>query len=748
LGSLRKNVNDGMAAYYRSMIRNLAGLMTLFVIGISCLAAEPGDANAKRPKIGLVLEGGGALGFAHIGVLQWFEQHRIPVDYIAGTSMGGLIGGLYAAGERPDEIRTLATHINWNKTLNGEVALRDLTYRRKEDRVDFPNRLNFGLKGGLSLPGGLNSGQEIGLILDKAVLPYFDLKSFDDLPTPFRCVATEMVTGKEKVFDQGSLSLALRATMSIPAVFEPVHDGQKIYTDGGALDNLPVGVAKKMGADVIIAVYLDEGAADPKTFNSLVGLAGRDISIMIAANEVRSMQEADILLSADLKGFSTGDFEKDAEIIPKGSEAAAKKAALLERLSVSEEEWKNYLAAREAKRRTALPIPQFVALEGVSPNLEPSVNKALAKYVGEPLATGALEQDLDKLIGVGYFDSLNYYLGVKNNEDGLIVAASEKSYAPPLLNIGVNVDGSDTDDIRFGLAGRVTFLGLGGYRSELRLDGYFGTTNGARAEYFHPLKSSRWFIAPRVYAGDQELEVYENRQRISEYRLGNSGFGGDLGYSLSRRAEIRVGEALDWESGKLLIGEALAPNGTNRLGITAAHFRYIGQDDDVIPHRGFAIQLDGSYFSDRPSLRKAYWQAKNKMNYFQPVSADGSLFFGASGGTSFGARGLGADSFGLGGPLSLGAFGKNELLGSQFYLFQAGYRRQLLSGNPLVGSGLYVVGYYELGKMYDPLLPSLPKNPMDATLAFVAKTVLGPVFVGGSAGDGRVRWWFGLGRIF
>ena len=571
-----------------------------FLLATAILTAQP----EKRPKIGLVLEGGGALGFAHIGVLKWPEDHRIPIDYIAGTSMGGLIGGLYSTGQRPDEIHALAKAINWDKTLSGLPALQDLSYRRKEDRLDFPNRLAFGLKHGISAPGGLNSGQEIGLLFDREVLPYFDLKSFDDLPIPFRCVATEMVSGTQSIFDKGSLALALRATMSIPAVFAPVTDGNKIYTDGGALNNLPVDVAKSMGADIVIAVFLDEGASDPKNFNTLLGAASRNISIMIAANEIRSMQQADILLSADLKGFSSSDFGRSEEMIPKGTEAATRKGALLDRFALPEDEWQAHLAARLARRRTRVPTPAFVSVAGRASDAISSLEKALASRIGQPLEPAELEAHIRKLAGVGYFDSLGYNIASRNGAEGLEIRAVEKNYGPPFLNLGVNIDGSDTTDIRFGLSGRVTLMDLGGYRSELRMEGAFGSQNGVRAEYYHPFnKSSRWFVAPRVYANDRGVDVYANQHRISQFRLRNSGFGADIGVALSRRAEIRLGQALEWQGGKLEIGQQLVPNGTNRRAISAVHFRYYGQDDVVVPRRGPANPV-GSQLPQRPPDRR------------------------------------------------------------------------------------------------------------------------------------------------
>src|SRR6266536_1605960 len=188
--------------------------------------AAPAKTPQHRPKIGVALEGGGAMGLAHIGVLKWFEEHHIPVDYVAGTSMGGLVGGFYATGMNPEEMKTLIEGLDWRKILSDRTPYEDLSYRRKEDQRAYPNSLIFGLRHGLSAPAGLIPGHQIGLLIDRVALPYYGAPSFDALPVPFRCVATDLVSGKPYIFKDVSLAVALRATMSIPGAFSPVHDGQ------------------------------------------------------------------------------------------------------------------------------------------------------------------------------------------------------------------------------------------------------------------------------------------------------------------------------------------------------------------------------------------------------------------------------------------------------------------------------------------------------------------------------------------
>src|SRR5215475_12601627 len=339
-------------------------------------AQEPSNAPATpeqaapekaRPKIGVALEGGGALGLAHIGVLQWFEDHHIPVDYVAGTSMGGLVGGLYATGKSPEELKKLVEAQNWDMIIGGATPFEDLSYRRKEDTRAYPNKILFGLKKGFSLPAGLNAGHQITLLIDRETLSYSKLKSFDDLPIPFRCVATDLVSGKEEIFHDGSLPLALRATMSIPGLFSPVRRGEKVYVDGGLLRNLPSDVVRKMGADIVIAVHLETAPVKPEEIQSLFSVLGKSIDVVVRDNELRGIAGADLIVNVDLRKFTSIDYPKANTIITIGTEAAQTKEKILAPYSLDDTSWAQYLQARESRKETAVPVPQFVKVEGTDP---------------------------------------------------------------------------------------------------------------------------------------------------------------------------------------------------------------------------------------------------------------------------------------------------------------------------------------------------------------------------------------------
>ena len=704
---------------------------------------------AGRQKIALVFEGGGALGFAHIGVLQWFEAHRIPIDAIAGTSMGGIVGGLYSAGQTPEQIKELVGDLNWREFLSSQAPFDQVGFRRKEDRIAYPNLLDFGWKKGPALPSGLNSGQALDSVLDRVLLPYFQMKSFDELPIPFRCVATDLVSGTEKDFDSGSLAAALRATGSIPALFIPENIHGAVYTDGGSLNNLPVDVAKRMHVDIVIAVYLDDGPPAKGFEKSLVGIAGRTASIMISANEMHNIQQADILLTADVKEFSTADFTSSAQIIPRGFAAAENKQSLLSRFSLAEDEWQDYLTQRQSRVRTTTPTPAFVTAAGATPQQNLVIEQSLARQAGKPIETDSLEKKLTELNAQGAYESLRYGItSDASGRPGLRISVAPKANQPPFLNFGLAIDASDTNDVRFGLAARFTLLNVGGFRSEWRTDVSIGSLYGIASEYYHPFTgSSRSFIAAHAMTDKKRFDLYNNRNRTAEYSLHRAVAGVDLGYALGEKAEIRVGEAAIERDTDLKIGTPFAPNYSRASGDSSASFRYYGQDDTVVAHKGLNSEARVDWISSSP-FGGAYHSVETKSSLFVPVSAPGSIWLTASAASAFGAKNLGLESYTLGGPFRLGAYGINELIGNQYFLFQGGYAHLIVAFNPLFGGAIYGLAWFEVGKMCgNPFETPLLAN--DGSIALVAKTGIGPIFAGASmAGTDRIKWWFGLGHIF
>src|SRR6266404_5296527 len=342
-------------------------LFLLLVFPIFAVAQTPPEQpQASQPtpkprlKIGVAMEGGGALGIAHIGVLQWFEEQHVPVDFIAGTSMGGLVGGFYATGLRPEEMKNLIERLDWDKILRDRTPYEDLSFLRKQDQRAYPNSLVLGLRKGLYLPGGLSAGHQIGLLIDREMLPYFGLPSFDALPVPFRCVATDLVSAKQFVFKDGSLAEALRATLSIPGAFSPVHDGQHVYVDGGLVNNLPTDVVRQMGADIVIAVHLERQPAEAGDIQSLLTVLEQSVRAVISESEVRGLANADAVVSVPLGHFLMRDFTKNRPIMQAGYEAARGKSKLLAGFALNDSDWNEYVGERDGRKQTATPVPQLI----------------------------------------------------------------------------------------------------------------------------------------------------------------------------------------------------------------------------------------------------------------------------------------------------------------------------------------------------------------------------------------------------
>ena len=480
-----------------------------FLIGVSFVPGFSQPATPTRPKVGLVLEGGGALGLAHIGVIEWLEEHRIPVNYVAGTSMGGLVGGIYATGYSAAEVKELVETIHWDQVLQGQTPYKDLSFRRKQDAVEYPNHLEFGLRKGLQFPEGFNSGQDVVMILDRIALPYSEVKDFNDLPIPFACVATDLVTSQAFVFRQGSLSLALRSTMSLPGVFSPVRWEGHIFADGGLMDNLPVDVAQSMGADLTLAVHLETSKLDPTATLSTFGVLGRSVSVVVAANELRSIEKADILISVPLAGFDSLEYNRSEELIKMGYQAAEAKAAVLSALSVDEPTWQAYLARRSGRRLTT-PTPQFVKVVGTSPKLATAIEQDLNDNIGKPVDTTALQNQLMDLKGDGRFSNLDYEMTSRDGKPGLLITGVEKPYAPPIVQPLLLLDGSSFGGVNFSMGARITFLDFGTYRAELRNDLIVGSQYGINSQYYRPFTaSSKWFIAPNGFADYSQYPIYQ-----------------------------------------------------------------------------------------------------------------------------------------------------------------------------------------------------------------------------------------------
>ena len=296
------------------------------------------------------------------------------------------------------------------------------------------------------------------------------MKSFDDLPIPFRCVSTDLITGKAHVFDQGPIGLAMRSTMSLPGIFAPVRQGNSLYVDGALVDNLPTDLVRKMGPDVVIAIHLQVSPITANQIQSFFSVLSRSVDLGIANTELRGMEDADLVVKVDVQKFSSLDYDKAHELIEKGMQAAEEKSKILLPYALDQAAWDEYVAQRDARKKGVAGVPQFVKVQGSSDDADQKIEKFLQPLVGKPIDTPTLDTYLTRLTGIGRFSSASYNLIQNDGQLGLLVTVEEKNYAPPVLQPYFVIDGTEPNNVTFALGGRLTFLDVAGFGSELRTD--------------------------------------------------------------------------------------------------------------------------------------------------------------------------------------------------------------------------------------------------------------------------------------
>jgi NTE family protein len=708
--------------------------------------------STERPRIGLALSGGGALGLTEIGVIKWMEENRIPVDRIAGTSMGSIIGSMYATGMTPEEIQKFAEKIDWDQAFLPEPGYAEISYRRKQDRRDFLVAAPLGLKHGLKGPNGLNSGQSAGLLLDRIAFANAGITNFDDLPIPFRCVATDMKSGEAIVLRDGFLADAVRASMAIPGVFTPVELNGRILADGGMVQNIPVETVRDMGADTVIAVELHYPPGDIGQLGTLVGVLSRAIDVMITQNERHSLAFAKAKVRVEMKGFAITDYNRVDELVQLGYKAAASQAAELLPYAITDSaEWQQYLDQRNAKKRAPMTKVEEVIVAGADPDTDHRIQQEVTKSVQRSLDLPHLEKQLTRIAGEGQFDRLGYEGFTQNGIPALRVTAHEKTYGPPFIDLAVNVQGSGVAAFDFSAGTRITFMDLFHRGGEWRSDLLFGSSNLGATEYYQPVGQSRFFVAPYVFASKWARNSFSGLTRIAVFGDERAGGGFDIGFNSGRHSEFRLGYELF--EGKLapLIGAAGLPIVHGSTGEVRARFVWDGQDSPSVPSRGSRVVATATRVLQSPGLAHPIGQLDVQSSNFVRLGDKTSLFFDASGGTTFHGSAGPFQVFSLGGPFRLGAYLPDEFLGNHYAYASLGFRRELYRLPQLVGRKIYWGGWYEAGSAFGNQINSRGPVVVRGTfnLGVIADTIVGPIALAGSVSPtGQSRVNFSIGRLF
>lgn len=710
-----------------------------------------------RKKIALTLGGGGALGIAHVGVLEWLEEHRIPIDSVTGTSMGALIGGVYASGMSAKEVHQLVQEVDWNRVFRGGPDFRNLQFRRKEDRRAFPNPIELGLRNGVRTPSGFNSGQGLMLLLNQIFLGYPADKSFDDLPTPFRCVAADLVTGDRVEFDRGSLAEALRASSAIPGVFVPVRRDGQVLVDGGIVDNLPVEAALAMGADVVIASVLPVPKLSVDDIQGIAAVAGRAVSISIVQNERRSMRRATHVLEPAVADFSSTDYEQHEALIRKGYEAASRQAAQFLPYALDEAQWQKHLERRRSARRATSPRLDFVEVSGGAAASRERVEKDLAKAIvpGPQPVRERVESALAREFGTMRYTWIDYSTIERDGQSGLVVRLIDKRHAPPFLFFAPEIRGEDGGRANLTLNARAVFTEFAGKNAELRTDVSVGSRTLLGAEYYRRLGRQGFFLAPRASYSRTQTNIYALGLRAGEADLSRSTLGLDAGFTAARFFELRAGFDYGRAAASTRIGDPIAPGESGVVRSASIRFAYDGQDSPQVPHRGLRAQGNLAYFLSAPMTTRGFPFAQLDASYFHPLRAGGAdrLFILLGGGSGFGQRLPLPLQLTLGGPLRLGAFGVGQFRGDRLGYATTGYLRRIGKLPPILGGDLFLGAWAEGGLFQSgPIDTGAGVFKQSGTIAFVAETPLGPVYAGWSLGRTDSLWRgkfsFLVGRFF
>ncbi len=585
-------------------------MMRAFVLCL-CLSAATVDiaaqvaAAASRPRVGLVLSGGGARGLSHVGVLKVLEAERIPIDAIAGTSMGAIVGGLYASGMSAADLERELLAVEWDSVFASRVDRQHLSQRRKEEDFEISTALEFGIRGAELLPPtGAVSSRGLETLLRRYTLPVRAVQQFDQLPIPFRAVATDLESGAAVVLDRGDLALALRSSMSVPAVFPPTEVEGRLLGDGGLVNNLPVDVARAMGVDVVIVVNVGTPLAGRETLNSVIGVTAQMINILTEQNVQRSLATLgphDVLVSPNMGKFSAGDFDKTAEAIAIGERGAQQVLARLRELAVAPEVFAQWRAGHPALRAPQASVG-FVTFEGTTLTNPSRFAAQLESRPGQPFDANRAERDARTLAASGDYLRADYRLvsGLEGT-DGLVFDLEDKPWGPNYLRLGLDMS---TD-----FSGRGTFnLKLSHNRHWLTPNGtewrnrvQIGAVPSLFTELYHPLAwtiglSNDWFVA--AYAGIERRSgtLYdETGGELARYNRTTSRAGFDFGQPWGRFGELRVGLTTQRiDATPTLIATAVAGSVSGPLKSTESGLRLSTVVDQLdfanFPTRGYRLQ--------------------------------------------------------------------------------------------------------------------------------------------------------------
>ena len=722
------------------------------------------QSEAGRPRIGLVLSGGGARGAAHIGVLKVLEENHVPIDAIAGTSMGAVVGGLYASGFSAADIERVMTSVDWQDAFRDRPARKDLNFRRKLEDRNFLVKFPLGLKGRkFRLPRGLVQGQKLTQILRSLTLPVSQVQSFDDLAIPFRAIATDIVTGERVVMDHGDLTTAMRASLSAPGVFAPVDSGGRLLVDGGLSSNLPIDVAREMGVDVLIVVDCGFPLLERGNLNSVAEVSNQMLAILIRHNtsmQRETLGERDVIIDPALGDFSSLDFGEHEKAMKIGEQAARGASERLAALGVPAEEFQRIVAARAA-RRSDPPRIDFLQVEPGSERYAGAIDALFSDQVGHVADPTQLGKRVNELYGQGNLEIFDYRVvpGEATPPDdpayGLALTTRRNSWGPNYLRFGLQLQNDFEGNSSFNAAVRGTLAEITKYGGEWVWDLQVGETPRVATEVYLPVGyRSRWFTAPHAEFQIRTLPVAdENEHILAEYRVRSTNFGIDFGRELGNYGEVRVGWGRSFGESTVRVGDPILGSREFDSRTFFGEFRYDSVDDVNFPRRGGTFALG--------------WQAEREgKGTLTDANADLLVYdqlyahsWGRNTGILWGSAGLRTDNdidvvrafFSLGGFLNMSGITPETLVGPNYAILRAIYYRQIgVGGTGFLDVPVYIGASLEQGNVWNRRQDiSFASSKTNGSVFLGMDTILGPVYFAlGMNDEGGSAYYLFLGRTF
>ena len=765
-----------------------------------------------RPRICLVLSGGGARGIAHVGVIKALEEMRVPIDCIAGTSMGAVIGGLYASGMTASQIDETIRSVDWQEAFRDSPPRRDLTFRRKQDDRNFLVRLPLGLKHKhLLLPKGFIQGQKLEETLRQLTLPFSNSTNFDQLPTPFRAVATDLVTGSAVLLDKGDLAIALRASMSAPGVFAPVEYQGQLLVDGGLAENLPIDVARAMHADILIVSDVSYPLQSREALDSALSISNQMLAILVRKDADRqraTLGKQDVLVEPLLGSASSTNFSVPSSTITVGEDAVHAVGAQLDALTVDEATYKQYMA-RRATREPALPEIKFVRVDQQSKRYEKTILAELRPLLNKPLDLDDLGQRITELYGLGLFETLDYSLvtrptpgsaapgaaapaaasaaaapavaasgappnaatpgvmppaaatsgpsasdGSSGNDDGLEIRARRKSWGPNYLRFGLNLEDDFQGNSQYNAAARFVVTEINDLGAEFLGDLQVGSNPKIDGEFYQPLTAlPTWFVAPSARVEQRDLPIFTSNVETSDFRDREAEADLDFGRNLGDWGEIRVGYHRINGATRYRFGDPDLVEGNYNEGEYFVKFSIDLLDNVHFPKAGetFTLQWD----AERNNLGSDFASDKVKADYLWAHTTGRNTIISW---TSLGTTLDGdikptylPEFYSLGGFFNLSGLAPTSLYGPNYAITRAIYFRRISRG----GEGFFEFPAYigmslELGNTWEERgQMSFGSARKDGAVFVAFDTYLGPVYLGsGYDTRGHSAYYLFLGRTF